>query len=58
MQNQIRHQKTTSYLPAQNGVAKRANKTIIKEILALLFDAKLYKAYWSKACNTSSIKTI
>ena len=52
-ENGIIHQTTVPYNPQQNGVAERVNRTIFEKARAMLFDAKLPKAYWAEAVNTA-----
>lgn len=49
----ILHQKTVSYSPQQNGVAERANRTVIEKARCLLEDAQLPKQYWAEAVRTA-----
>lgn len=48
----IKHQKTVSYTPQQNGVAERANRTIIDKAVTLLQESHLPKCLWGEAVNT------
>lgn len=48
----IKHQQTVPYTPEQNGVAERANRTIIEKGRALLSEADLNKKYWAEAVST------
>ena len=47
-------EKTTPYLPEQNGVAERANRTIVEMARAMIKDANLPKSLWSEACKTAA----
>lgn len=49
----IKHQKSAPYTPEQNGVAERANRTVIEKTRTLLEDANLDKQYWAEAANTA-----
>lgn len=49
----IVHQKTVCFTPQQNGVAERANRTIVEKARTMLCDAKLPKEYWAEAANTA-----
>lgn len=51
--NGIRHQLTVEYTPEQNGVAERANRTIIEKARSMLQDSDLGKQYWAEAVNTA-----
>lgn len=45
----IKHQTTIPYTPHQNGVAERANRTIVEKTRAMLSDANLPKTFWAEA---------
>lgn len=47
----IQHQHSVPYTPEQNGVAKRANSTIVERAKCMLFDAGLEKPYWAEAVH-------
>ena len=49
----ITHQKTAPYTPEQNGVAERANRTIIEMARAMLHDSKLEYEFWGEAMCTA-----
>lgn len=48
----IKHQKTIPYTPEQNGVAERANRSIIEKARTLLCEANLSKRFWAEAVCT------
>jgi transposase InsO family protein len=48
----IKHQLTVPYTPEQNGVAERANRTIVEMARTMLGD-RLNKMFWAEACNTA-----
>lgn len=52
--NGIQRQLTCSYTPEQNGVAERANRTIVEKSKCMLFDADLDEKLWAEACNTAA----
>lgn len=49
----IRHQTTIPYSPQQNGVAERANRTIVEKARCMLQDARLDHSFWAEAVNTA-----
>jgi len=49
----IRHERTASYTPEQNGKSERDNRTIVKYALTLLHAKDLPKFLWSEAVNTA-----
>lgn len=49
----IRHQTSTTYTPQQNGVAERANRTIVERAKCMIFDADLDKSFWAEAVHTA-----
>lgn len=51
--NGIRHQLTVEYTPEQNGVAERANRTIVEKARSMLQEAGLDSKYWAEAVNTA-----
>lgn len=53
-ENGILHQLTCTYTPEQNGVAERANRTIVEKAKCMLFDGGLGKEFWAEACNTAA----
>ncbi|KMQ82767.1 retrovirus-related pol polyprotein from transposon tnt 1-94, partial [Lasius niger] len=50
----IRHQLTIRYTPKQNGVAERANRSIVERARSMLFEAELPKPYWAEAVATAA----
>lgn len=53
-ENGIKHQLTCVYTPEQNGVAERANRTIIEKARCMIFDSNLPKSFWAEACHTAA----
>ncbi|HEY0433295.1 MAG TPA: reverse transcriptase domain-containing protein [Chitinophagaceae bacterium] len=49
----IRHQLTVPYTLEQNGVAERANRTIVEKARTMLTSAGLKKGFWAEAVNTA-----
>jgi hypothetical protein len=52
MKRGTQHEFSTSYTPEQNGLAERANRTIIEGTRTLLSDSKLPEELWCEAANT------
>jgi len=51
--NGIIHQHTVPYTPEQNGVAERANRSIVEMARCLLKQKSLPKEFWAEAVNTA-----
>lgn len=45
---------TVPYLPEQNGVAERFNRTVIERARTLIFSAVLKKFFWNEAVQTAN----
>lgn len=56
----IRIQNTIRYTPEQNGVAERANRTLIEKAKSMLMDSKLNSEMWGEAilCGTYLVNRI
>lgn len=54
IRNGIQHQLTCTYTPEQNGVAERANRTIIEKAKCMLLDGKLDVKFWAEACHAAA----
>lgn len=52
-ENGIKHHTTVPYSPQQNGVAERANRTIVEKARCMLKDAGLDNKFWAEAVNTA-----
>lgn len=50
----IVHQTTVCYSPQQNGVAERANRTLVEMARCLLVSSGLPQSMWGEATNTST----
>ena len=48
----IIHETTATYSPDQNGVAERANRTIMEKVRAIIAEAKLDKRLWMDLADT------
>lgn len=49
----IKRQLTAPYTPQQNGVAERANRTVVEMARCMLLDASLPEFLWGEAVNTA-----
>lgn len=49
----IRRQLSVEYTPQQNGVAERANRTIVEMARAMLIKSDVPKSLWAEAVNTA-----
>ena len=49
----IRHHTTVAYTPEQNGVAERANRTIVERARSMLHDQSLPHELWAEASSTA-----
>ena len=49
----IQRRKTVSYIPQQNGLAERMNKTILERVRCMLLSANMLKSFWEEAVNTT-----
>ncbi|MBW0548920.1 hypothetical protein O181_088635 [Austropuccinia psidii MF-1] len=50
----FKHNVAPPYTPEHNGIAKRANRTILDKARCLLIGSKLPHQYWDKAVNTAT----
>lgn len=50
----IRRQLTVEHTPQQNGVAERANRTLVEMARCMLLQSKLPLSLWAEAINTAS----
>lgn len=51
--NGIKHEKTVTYTPQQNGVAERMNRTIMEKVRCLLIDADMAHVFWAEALSAA-----
>ena len=49
----IRHETSNGYTPQQNGLAERANRTIVEMARCLLFEGNMTKGFWAEAVSTA-----
>src|SRR4051812_3159672 len=49
----IQHQVTVPYTPEQNGVAERANRTIVESARSMLYAREMHLEYWGEAVATA-----
>jgi hypothetical protein len=52
-ENGIRHQLNVEYNPKINGVAEKANRTIVEKARTMLQETSLKPSYWAEAVNTA-----
>lgn len=50
----IIHETTAPYSPEQNGVAERANRTIMERVRAMLYARNVSLSFWAEAVNTAT----
>ncbi|KAI7951517.1 hypothetical protein MJO28_007201 [Puccinia striiformis f. sp. tritici] len=50
----IEHHVSPAYNPQNNGMAERANQTILVKARCLLFQSKLPRSFWAEAVNTAN----
>lgn len=49
----VKHQTTVPYIPQQNGLAERLNRTIVERARTMLVDAELEKPFWAEAVSAA-----
>ena len=49
----IEHQLIASYIPQQNRVSERKNRTIMEIVRCMLHEKGLPKEYWAETANTA-----
>ncbi|KAI3784197.1 hypothetical protein L1987_43291 [Smallanthus sonchifolius] len=54
LQKEIHHEFSAPYVPQQNGVAERKNRTLVETACTMLADSKLPVTFWAEAVNTAS----
>jgi transposase InsO family protein len=50
----IKHQKSAPYVPEQNGIAERANRTIVERARCMLHEQNVDLGLWAEAISTST----
>ena len=50
----IHHELSTPYLPAQNGVVKKINQTLMESAHAMMAQTGLAECYWAEAVATAA----
>ncbi|KAI3802322.1 hypothetical protein L1987_30452 [Smallanthus sonchifolius] len=53
LQMGIHHEFSAPYVPQQNGVAERKNRTLVETARTMLADSKLPVTFWTEAVNTA-----
>ncbi|KAI3754564.1 hypothetical protein L1987_54350 [Smallanthus sonchifolius] len=53
LQKGIHHEFSAPYVPQQNGVAERNNRTLVETARTMLVDSKLPVTFWPEAINTA-----
>ncbi|KAI3742555.1 hypothetical protein L1987_60240 [Smallanthus sonchifolius] len=53
LQKEIHHEFNAPYVPQQNGVAERKNRTLVEMARTMLADSKLPITFWAEAVNTA-----
>ena len=49
----IRHERTITKTPEQNGVAETKNRTLVESVGSMLADGKLPHKFWAEALSTA-----
>ncbi|KAI3814337.1 hypothetical protein L1987_19089 [Smallanthus sonchifolius] len=57
LQKGIHHEFSAPYVPQQNGVAERKNRTLVETARTMLADFKLPVTFWAEAVNTAYVPT-
>ncbi|KAI3802080.1 hypothetical protein L1987_30205 [Smallanthus sonchifolius] len=53
LQKGIHHELSAPYVPQQNGVAERKNRTLVETARTMLADSELPVTFWAEAVNTA-----
>ncbi|KAI3742551.1 hypothetical protein L1987_60236 [Smallanthus sonchifolius] len=53
LQRGIHHEFSAPYVPQQNGIAERKNRTLVETARTMLADSKLLITFWAEAVNTA-----
>ncbi|GMF36315.1 unnamed protein product [Phytophthora fragariaefolia] len=52
--NGIKHEKTVPYMPQQNGLAERMNRSLVEMARCMLYHEGIDKKWWAESVNTAA----